>query len=116
MNQAKLRARLQGAQLVLGDIGKTIPFASIAAPVAFVSFDLDYYSSTMKAFQVFEQPSHTRLPRVFCYFDDVGEPDWAAYNEFAGELLAIDDFDESHELQKIAKMRYIAHQRAIPAT
>ena len=36
------------------------------------------------------------LPRVVCYLDDVsGDIDYA-YNDFAGELLAVKEFNESH--------------------
>jgi hypothetical protein len=117
MDVDKLRSRLSSAKLILGSIDDTIPdfLSAEIPPIGFISFDLDYYSSTMSAFRIFEGADHTRLPRVFCYFDDVIQPDWAAYNEFAGELLAIDDFNKSHEELKIAKMRGIALQRPFPA-
>jgi hypothetical protein len=117
MDVDKLQSRLRKAKLILGAIEDTVPefLSKPAAPIGFISFDLDYYSSTMSAFGIFEGASHTRLPRVFCYFDDVLQPDWAAYNEFAGELLAIEDFNKSHESRKMAKMRGIALQRPFPA-
>ena len=51
MDEAKLRARLQRAHLILGDVEQTIPkfVASQPSPVGFVSVDVDLYSSTMSA-------------------------------------------------------------------
>jgi uncharacterized protein YqfB (UPF0267 family) len=67
-------------------------------------FDLDYYSSTMDAFEIFKKP---HLPRVFCYFDDVVGNEISLYNEFTGELLAINEFNAQHENMKIAKCREV---------
>ncbi|MGH8455664.1 MAG: hypothetical protein ACRETE_01600 [Stenotrophobium sp.] len=56
MDEARLRARLKRAELLLGPVEETVPkfLAGPAAPVAFVAFDLDMYSSTMHAFKLFE--------------------------------------------------------------
>ena len=107
MNEAELRARLRKAELVLGDVGETVDTwvkRDAIAPVGFISFDLDYYSSTMKAFRLFEAGSFTRLPRVHCYFDDVVGPDYACMNEHVGELAAIRDFNDAHTSKKISQI------------
>ena len=54
MDEAKLRARLKSARLILGDVNETIGtfLASRPAPVGFVSVDVDLYSSTMSALKV----------------------------------------------------------------
>ena len=70
-------------------------------PIGFISFDLDYYSSTKKAFRLFDAPGYTRLPRVYCYFDDILSSELVCHCEYAGELLAIREFNEEHERQKI---------------
>ena len=51
MREPLLQARLGNAGLVLGDIAKTGAdfLASAPPPIGFVSFDLDYYSSTVAA-------------------------------------------------------------------
>ena len=56
MDVEGLKKRLKKAQLILGLVENTVPrfIDSGAAPVAFVSIDLDYYSSTMQAFKLFE--------------------------------------------------------------
>ncbi|MGB7436579.1 MAG: hypothetical protein WBQ61_09975 [Candidatus Acidiferrum sp.] len=108
MDPEKLRQRLTKAQLMLGPVGETVPsfLKSRPAPVAFVSFDLDYYSSTMEAFKLFDAEESLLLPRVHCYFDDI-----LGYSicEFNGELLAISDFNAAHPLRKVAGIRGIRY-------
>ena len=55
-------------------------------PIGFISFDLDYYSSTMEAFEILRESK--TLPRVWSYFDDVNE-----ISSRHGELLAIDEWN-----------------------
>ena len=56
MDVEALKKRLKKAQLILGLVENTVPrfIDSGAAPVAFVSIDLDYYSSTMQALKILE--------------------------------------------------------------
>lgn len=108
MDPGALRARLKSARLVLGPVEQTVrDFCADhqPAPIGFIAFDLDYYSSTVAALQILEQDSRHFLPRVACYFDDtVGDIDWA-YNDFTGELLAIREFNERHQHLKVAPVR-----------
>lgn len=108
MDQKKLQDRLQNAKLLIGNVEDTIGTfcdQERPPPIGFISFDLDYYSSTMAAFKIFSMKKEYLLPRVACYFDDMtGDIDWA-YNDFAGELLAIDEFNSTHEDIKIAPVR-----------
>jgi hypothetical protein len=107
MDVAKLKAKLSTAKLVLGNVSQTvIPFLESGGfpPIGFVSFDLDYYSSTVAALKIFEGAASTRLPRVCCYFDDMIWPEDACHNEFAGEFLAIREFNEQHESMKLCKL------------
>ncbi len=100
MDVDKLRKRLTLARLHLGLIEETVMtfMASRPAPVGFISFDVDYYSSTLHAFQLLEAPEALLLPRIHCYFDDtVG----FTHSDFTGERLAIAEFNGSHSLRKI---------------
>jgi hypothetical protein len=118
MNEDALRARLKSAKLVLGPVEETVPqtFRSgTVPPVGFVAFDLDYYSSTKAAFQIFEGASDTRLPRVHCYFDDIFWPDFGCLNEYVGELLAIREFNDEHAKIKICPIHHLRTQRQHPA-
>jgi hypothetical protein len=103
MDEAALRARLSSAQLVLGPVAETVPdwSASGHAPIGFVAFDLDYYSSTMAAFAVLEGDPERMLPRVPCYFDDVFGYGWT---DFMGVHAAIDEFNAKSERRKIGKI------------
>jgi hypothetical protein len=111
MDEAALRARLGKAQLVLGEVGRTVPEWSESghAPIGFVSFDLDYYSSTMEAFGVLEGDPERMLPRIPCYFDDMFGYGWT---DFMGERAAIDDFNASHDQRKIGKIHGLRYELA----
>ena len=114
MDEAKLRQKLSGAELVIGDVGETIPSwlqTPDRLPLGFIAFDLDYYSSTMKAFRILECPAALRLPRVYCYFDDIIWPERACHNEFIGELRAIGDFNRAHETAKLCPIHMLRYMR-----
>jgi hypothetical protein len=79
--------------------------------VAFVSFDLDFYSSTMQAFGIFEAEQRLLLPRIYCYFDDILG---YTFGDHVGERLAISEFNASHELRKLSPihgLRYYIPRR-----
>ena len=118
MDVEKLRNRLTSAKLVLGDVRETVPSfgESNPAPIGFISFDLDYYSSTTAALRILDLPFETLLPRVFCYFDDVAGGPAYCYNEFTGELLAINEFNQAHEDRKLTRIAGLRHNfRSLPA-
>jgi hypothetical protein len=102
---AKLRSKLNGAKLIIGDIRETSSsFFSDndPAPVAAVMHDFDFYSSTAAALAMFDAPEKYFLPRVFCFFDDVIGSETELYNDFTGERLAINEFNQRHETKKVA--------------
>jgi hypothetical protein len=113
MDEARIRARLTSAELVLGDIAQTGPafMAALTAPLGFLSFDLDYYSSTASAMRsLLEADGERYLPRVFCYFDDTVGPHEELHSKFTGELLAIEEFNAAHARRKIAKIHGFRHK------
>lgn len=110
MDEARLRTRLQGAQLVLGDVGQTLSAYLISSPppVAFLAFDLDLYHSTVAALKLLEADQVLLLPRVHCYFDDILG---YTFGDHVGERLAIAEFNNSHSKRKISPiygLRYYA--------
>jgi hypothetical protein len=114
MDQKKLRTQLRKAQLVLGDVAHTtIAWLTTAprAPIGFVAFDLDYYSSTKDAFKIFSRDHEQYLPRVHCYFDDIASNDLGCMSEHVGELLAIREFNADHSARKIAKIEQLRLNR-----
>lgn len=100
MDEPRLRQRLTKADLIVGDVRDTVGgfLADInpRQPIGFVSFDLDYWSSTVSALEVFRCQVEACLPRVWCYFDDI-----IAMIPDIGELLAIEQFNEEFHDRKI---------------
>jgi hypothetical protein len=100
MDQGALRSRLTRSELVLGDVRETtaafVAELNSERPIGFVSFDLDFWSSTVAAFDVFRGRPEACLPRVWCYFDDI-----VALVEDLGELLAIREFNEEPHGRRI---------------
>jgi hypothetical protein len=109
MDQDALRGRLRNAALHLGPIDETLPrfLQTEPAPAAFVSVDVDYYSSTMHALRLLDAPSDRLLPRVYCYFDDILG---CTYSDCNGELLAIAEFNAAHARQQICKIHGLRYR------
>jgi hypothetical protein len=102
MDQDALRRRLSLAQLVIGPVRQTCAdfFARHSpAPVGCLFMDLDFYSSTMDAFQIFQSEDKYFLPRVSMYFDDIISID---HCDFTGERLAMADFNSRSQNAKIS--------------
>lgn len=101
MDVEGLKKYLKKAQLILGLVEDSVPrfIDSGAAPIAFVSIDLDYYSSTMQAFKILQADQARLLPRIHFYFDDILGFTFSEYN---GERLAIADFNRSNDMRKIS--------------
>ena len=113
MDQTRLAGALPpNAQLVIGDIAETIDaFVSSlrpSAPLAFVSLDVDFYSSATTALKIFTGDPSCYLPYVSIYVDDLHEP---THSVHAGELLAIQEFNDAHELRKIEPDRLLRYKR-----
>ena len=111
MEPASLQQKLKQAKIVIGDVELTCAtfFREYnPAPVGCIFHDLDYYSSTSAALSLFDASPSFFLPRVFMYFDDViGNNDTWLCSDFTGERLAIEEFNKSHDLQKISRNYYL---------
>ena len=116
MDEAAVRRKLRRSALLIGNVRDTVP-EFIAqhqpAPIGFVSLDMDYYSSTRDALNLFEGLDQFFLPRVFCYFDDVVGCDSQLHSEFAGELLAIREFNDAHAKLKLSTIYGFASKRPL---
>lgn len=111
IEEDKLRSRLSPkTDLVIGDVADVVGRWKAPAPIGFVAFDLDYYSSTKAALSLFEAAEERpHLPRVYCYFDDTVEPARACHNEYTGELCAIREFNETHASLKVCPIHLLHH-------
>lgn len=113
MNFDALSRRLPtNAQLVIGEIRTTLMTflrqSTRQSPIAFVSIDVDYYSSTREAFRVFDGDPSLYLPRVQIYLDDLED---MAHNSWCGELLAVNEFNSQHEMRKIERHTFLRGYR-----
>jgi hypothetical protein len=113
MDGAALEARLPShARLILGDLEETIDEFVAAmgadAPLGFATLDVDYYSSSVSALRLFSGSAEHYFPYVPVYVDDLAHP---THTRFAGELLAIEEFNAAHELRKLEFDRMLPYQR-----
>lgn len=116
MDYAKLQKRLRFAKLVLGDVRQAPErfFDDYSpAPIAAVMHDLDFYSSTAAALRLFDTNERHLLPRVFNYFDDIVGTDIELYNDFTGERLAINEFNNTHEESKLCPAYHLLCEKAV---
>jgi hypothetical protein len=115
MDQTALQAKLKSrTRLILGDVAETVPdFVRNVqrAPVGFISIDVDLYTSTAAALQVLSLPGKRMLRRVPLYLDDCNH-DFA--HRFAGELLAVEEFNIMNAAVKIDIWRGLVEDRVFP--
>jgi len=102
MDEEKLKASLaERTTLILGNVSETVAafFKTYnPPPVGFVSFDLDLYSSTKEALGLFKAEGLKMLWNTPIYFDDI---EFVFNHKWAGELLAIDEFNQENQNIKI---------------
>lgn len=117
MDMDALNARLETSELVLGEVAETVEtfFAKYKpAPIGFIAFDLDYYTSTKAAFRIFNHSHDSYLPRVECYMDDVGSYEVLSACLGTGVLKAISEFNDDSETkvykkEQVSRFRHLAH-------
>jgi hypothetical protein len=111
MDIAALRAKLPAnTTLSIGPLSQTIHsfMAELDCPIGFVALDVDYYSSSVEALQIFDDVATRYLPATLMYVDDIAL--WS-HHPWAGELLAIREFNEAHSERKIAKQDFLRCER-----
>jgi hypothetical protein len=79
--------------------------------------DLDIYHSTKASLALYEVLHEKLLPVSIAYFDDtLGSPTRMGSlfrNRWAGQLLAIDEFNASHQTRKIDEIRVLHYRRPL---
>jgi hypothetical protein len=113
MNHLKLLKQLENrTHLILGPISESISsflrkdFSK--SPVAFVSIDVDYYSSTMDALALLCHEALNMLPRVIIYLDDLEDLN---HNSWCGEQAAIIEFTKNNPMRPIEKHSFLRGYR-----
>jgi hypothetical protein len=113
MDEADLRSQLNRAELVLGDVADTVPTFfrdTDAATVGMVVFDLDLYTSTTAALDIFNTDDQNVLPRVPCYFDDIIGNLEVGYTDATGVRRAIAEagsYLDSGRIDKVSFWPYL---------
>lgn len=118
MNEKLLRDKLTAGKLIIGDVKstvKTFMASDCRYPLGFISFDLDFYSSTKAALDIFDVPDNLALPRVFTYFDDIIGGANEFHCEEVGELAAIREYNQAQQTKKLLRINGLAHKRPIPS-
>jgi hypothetical protein len=114
---ALMQALPHNAKLILGDIQDTLPpfmaGLSASSPVGFVVIDVDYYWSAKECLNVFLGAPDNYLPWTLVYLDDIG---FESSNPWAGELLAVREFNEENEMRKIHLFEGLRHRRLFKHT
>ena len=106
MDVESLKNKLKISKLVLGNITDTANnfFSKYnPAPIGAIINDFDFYSSTKVALSMISKNPNKYLPRVFCYFDDVIGSEDELYNDFTGERLSINEFNQNNSDIKMSK-------------
>ena len=101
------------AKLVIGNVKETInsqlDLIDMNSPIGFISFDLDYYSSTKDALSILHDKDPQKyLPIIAMYLDDIN---LIPHNEYAGALLAVEEFNKELELRKICAPHFLEKER-----
>jgi hypothetical protein len=98
--------------LHIGPLTSTVPAflesCTPAAPIGFVAFDVDYYSSTVEAVDLLKGSPELYLPITVTYLDDIAlEP----HNSAAGVLLAVEEFNASTPLRQLEHHPFFTRRR-----
>lgn len=117
-NHDDLRRRVgDRAELIFGDIADTVDgfVASLdeSAPLGFISVDVDIYTGSRSALRCLKGRPELYTPALSVYMDDT---QFFFANRWCGELLAIDEFNETNAMRKIDEDRSLPGHRPDPIT
>ena len=119
MDVDALTAKLKRGKLVLGNVRDTVPnFVEQhdPAPIGAAFLDLDFWSSTRDALEVFKGSFDTILPRIFTYCDDVVSIDGGGVLcDDVGQLRAIRDYNETAPMRQLKPIAGLVHTRPVKA-
>ena len=91
----------KNAKIIIGDVKDTLSSLNKSlqfdSPISGLIFDLNLYTSTVSALEIFNINDKYLLPRIDCYFDDSNTI------EYIGERLAIKEFNNKNINKKISQ-------------
>lgn len=110
--EALLRTLPAGTELHLGPLSSTIPKflerSRVSAPIGFVALDVDYWSSTVDALELFKGQPENYLPRTIVYVDDIALD---SHNSASGARLAIRGFNEAMPRRRLEQHAFLENRR-----
>lgn len=115
MDEPALRRKLGRSELVLGLVEDTVKgFAAShnPPPIGAISFDLDYYSSSVAAFGIFGIAPEHRLPRIFCYMDDILSSNLGHVGPAVGVPLAMEEYRRAHPRHGLDALSHLEFEYA----
>ena len=116
MSKEALEPKLQKSKIVYGNVEDTIgTFVEKYNPaiIGCVFHDFDFYSSTKASFELFNEDESRFLPRSFHYFDDILGGEIELYNEWTGERLAINEFNDQWKSKKFDKCHHLLAKQTV---
>ena len=109
-----LNAKLSKSEIIYGEVSETTNKffqKDSIPPIGFIAFDLDYFTSTEAALKILNKEDKYFLPRVECFFDDVGSTELLCACQETGVLKAISEYNETSDNQILRKMGLKASRR-----
>jgi hypothetical protein len=97
----EFRGMLGQNNIIYGDVANTIDqFVNNwgDSKLAFVSLDLDFYSSTTSALKIFQMPPDRYVPAVMTHLDDTNTQ--LTMNPWCGAELAVIEFNQHNQFRK----------------
>jgi hypothetical protein len=116
MDVPLLKSQLEKSKLILGnvkDTAKNFFKEHNPAPIGAIFYDFDFYSSTVDALNMLDAGEKYYLPRVFTYFDDTMGNESELYNDYTGQRLAINEFNQAHKEAKLGIPYYLFGKKFI---
>jgi len=111
----EIRSKLtHRTSLIVGDVRDTVEHFVTEiqkVPLGFAAIDVDFYTSTRDALRVLSHARRKILLRVVLYFDEL---DLDYFHQWAGEFLAINEFNAQNAHVKIDRWHGVYKLRPFP--
>ena len=94
--------KITTSKIIYGDVKNSVDEFVKYNPknIIAIFFDMDLYTSTKDFLSQINKLQKYLCPRVYCYFDDIFNPNhWI--NKYVGEQLAIEEFNSENKYLKI---------------
>jgi len=115
MDEVALRKKLRSnTTLIIGDVAKTVPeFISNRnnPAIGFIAVDICLYTAAREALKILSSPERRMLLKIPMFFRNIAGFHW---HSFAGERLAISEFNKENFGVKIEQWHGVSYGRPFP--